>query len=94
MIRWERSKDPAEDYDNEIDWNINAILGDDTITSSNFALVKDAGLTIESQSHTDTTATLWLSGGTLNRDAEIRNVIGTAAGRILVETIKLRIRKR
>lgn len=94
MIRWERAKDPTEDYANEIDWAVNASLGDDTIAGSVFTLVNDVGLVIESQDFTDTTATLKLSGGLRDRDAEIRNVITTAGGDTFVETIKLRIRKR
>ena len=81
------SKDPAERLDYVFDWSL--WLADDTISSS--VMTVDAGLTKVSDTNSTTTATVWLSGGTLGRTYEIVNRIVTAGGRIGERTITITI---
>lgn len=68
-------KDPADVADYQIDWS--ALLGTDTIASSTWTAT---GFTINSNSFTDTTATVWLAGGAAGVQS-ITNRITTAGGR-------------
>lgn len=61
-----------------IDWS--AWLDGDTIATSAWE-ADDDGITIDSDTNTATTATVWLSGGTLGATYRIANHIVTAAGR-------------
>lgn len=83
-------KDPDSRLDYEVDWT--AWLGDDTITTAVWT-VPD-GLVKESDSHTDTAATIWLSGGTVNDTYAVTCEITTTAGRTDDRTIRLTIRDR
>lgn len=75
---------PGLDY--EVDWR--AFLDGDTILTSVFAFADDdqnapidGGCTIDSQSNTDATSTVWISGGTADLTAELLCTITTTAGR-------------
>lgn len=75
---------PGLDY--EVDWR--DFLDGDTIVTSVFAFANDArsvpidgGCTIDSQTNTATTSTVWISGGTDGLTAELLCTITTAAGR-------------
>ena len=82
-------KDPDETLDYIVDWS--ARLGaDDTISTSAFTV--PAGLTKDSDDNTTTTATVWLSGGTLGETYEILNRVTTAGGRTYDQTLKLKIK--
>ena len=82
-------KDPEEILDYEIDWTKR--LAGDTIFSSTFTVpVGDA--VVDTSSHTTTTATVWLSGGTLDETCEVLNHVVTAAGREMDQTVKLKIK--
>lgn len=82
-------KDPDAILDYQIDWT--AWLSDDTIESSEW-LVPD-GLTLgtgaQAPSNTTTTATCWLSGGTVGERYQVTNRITTAGGRTDDRTIQL-----
>lgn len=78
----------GEELDYVFDWS--GELGADTISSSGF--IAADGLTVESDSNTDTTATVWLSGGTAGTVYKVVNTIITAAGRTLVKTVELRVK--
>lgn len=90
------NKDPEEVLDYELDWE--ARLTDaaqettDTISSSSW--VVPSGITKNSDSNTDTTTTIWLSGGTLGETYEFLNRIVTAGGRTMDQTVKIKIRAR
>lgn len=71
------SKDPNAILDYQIDWS--AWLGSDTIATS--AWTVPAGITKVSDTRTTTTATVWLSGGTVGTSYVLQNRITTAAGR-------------
>lgn len=86
------SKDPDEKLDYLLDWGPR--LDDDTIQTATFSLATPAGLTIVVQDYDATTATVWLSGGTDNNTAEILCHIVTVGGRIMEQTVKLKIKAR
>lgn len=73
--RWEKDSDDVLDY--EIDWT--AWLDGDTIAGSTW-IVAD-GITKDSDTHTDATTTIWLSGGTTGASYRLTNRITTAGGR-------------
>lgn len=82
------SKDPAELLDYTINWA--APLAGDTIVSSVWAL-SAADLVEATSTQTSNTATIWLSGGTLNQTYQVKNTITTAGGRIFDQTVSIKI---
>lgn len=83
-------KDPAAILDYAVDWS--AWLGSDTIASAAWAV--PAGLTVEAQTHTTTSATVWLSGGTLGETYALVNQVTTAGGRVDERTLTIEVRNR
>lgn len=81
-------KDPDEVLDYVRDWS--ALLGDDTIATSTWTV--PSGITKDSDTNTTTTATIWLSGGTLGTDYALVNRITTAGGRTHDKTLTIRVR--
>lgn len=79
----EFDKDPDDVLDYAIDWS--TWLGEDTITASTWT--EPDGITVDSSTNTTTTATIWLSGGTLGEAYSLTNHITTAAGRERDRTI-------
>lgn len=71
------TKDPDATLDYQQDWS--AWLGTDTIVASTW--IVDTGLTVEDEDNDTTTATVWLSGGTVGKKYTAVNRITTAAGR-------------
>lgn len=69
--------DPDAVLDYQIDWA--TWLGTDTIATSTW--VVPTGLTKGSDTKTATTATVWLSGGTVGQRYSVTNRITTAGGR-------------
>jgi hypothetical protein len=90
MLAWP-SKDPDELLDYEIDWS--ARLVTDTIVASVFTIPTGTVVNV-SQSLSATTTTIWLSGGADGETCEVLNQITTAGGRIMDQTVRLRIRSR
>lgn len=70
-------KDPNAILDYENDWS--AWLDGDTITASTWTA--PTGITATTSSNTTTTATVWLSGGTIGETYKVVNHITTTAGR-------------
>ncbi len=71
-------KDPAATLDYGFDWS--EWLDDgETITASSWVI--PAGLTKDSDGHTDVLAVAWLSGGVAGADYVIVNRVTTSAGR-------------
>lgn len=64
-------------------------LGDDTISTSDWEA--ETGITIDSETETTTTATVWLSGGTVDNVYTVTNTIVTAAGRTQTRTILIAV---
>lgn len=71
------TKDAVDVRDYTFDWS--SILGDDTISSSDW--VADTGLTIDSDTNTTTSTTVWISGGTTNQAYRVYNTVVTTDGR-------------
>ncbi len=79
MTTFDAKKDPDATLDYVWDWT--AWLADAETISTVTWLVPD-GIDEDSTSNTDTTATIWLSGGTLGSAYEITCRITTNQGRI------------
>lgn len=75
------TKDPDAALDYGFDWSAWLQTGE-TITNSAWS-VDDDSLTIDSDTHDDTSTTVWLSGGTVRSyPYTVTNRITTSAGRI------------
>lgn len=83
-------KDPNAVLDYSLDWS--AWLGADTIASSSWTL--GSTLVEDSKSFTDTTTTIWLSGGSDSDVVNVVNRITTAGGRTDDRTVTLTIAER
>jgi hypothetical protein len=83
-------KDPNAVLDYQVDWS--PWLGVDTIATSAWTL--PVGITQQSASNTTTTATIWLSGGTVATKYPITNRITTAGGRTDDRTITISVKER
>lgn len=86
----EFTKDPDAVLDYQIDWS--TWLGTDTISASAWTVA--TGLTKDSSTNTTTTATVWLSGGTVDTSYTVTNKIVTAGGRTDERTITIVVRER
>lgn len=78
-------KDPAAVLDYTIDWE--DWLAGDAIATSEWTV--SAGITAGATGKTDTTTTIWLSGGLSGQTYTIFNRITTAGGRTNVQTFKI-----
>ncbi len=83
-------KDPNSTLDYSVDWStwLKAVDPDDTITSSTWLVT---GATVDSDTHDDTTATVWLSGGTVRVWITATNRITTAGGRTDDRTLRISV---
>lgn len=82
-------KDPNATLDYTVDWGpwLTPLL--DTITTATW--LPEAGLTVVSSSNTDTTATAFVSGGTLETTPLLTCRITTAGGRTDDRSLTLKI---
>jgi hypothetical protein len=83
-------KDPDEVLDYIRNWS--AVLGDDVIDESTWTPAD--GIAVDSDSHDDTTATVWLSGGALGATYAVLNRITTVGGRTFDKTLRFTIRSK
>jgi len=81
-------KDPQANLDYQVDWS-DWLGSTDTISTSTWT-VPD-GIVEESDSNTTTTATIWVSGGTLGETYDLVNHIVTTEGREDDRTIHLKL---
>lgn len=81
------AKDPDEDMDFQLDW-LERLAGD-TIATSTWTV--PSGITSHDESNDDTTATIWLSGGTLGETYSLLNRVITAGGRTMDQTVTVEI---
>lgn len=86
------NKDPEETLDYELDWSDRLAEGDTIATSAWEITAGGDALVIDSDSNTDTTTTVWLSAGTLNKNYELTNTITTPGGRTHEQTVILKVR--
>lgn len=87
-LSWSAPKDPDEVKDYGIDWS--ALLDTDTISTSTWTL--PSGITKDSDSHTTTATTIWLSGGTAGESYSILNRVVTVGLRTYDRTVKLKMK--
>jgi hypothetical protein len=94
-----RTKGATEvlDYVEDYSTDMAATSPIDTIATSAWAVtnglvIGNGASPLTTHSHTDNTATVWLSGGVAYSYAEVTNTIVTAAGRTIVRTITFDIR--
>lgn len=72
-------KDPQAKLDYAINWSQWLNSDGDTISASTWST--ESGITIETDSKTDSIATVWLSGGEAGRSYKVTNHIVTQGGR-------------
>jgi len=87
----EFDKDPDAILDYQIDWS--SWLDGDVISESSWPEVQD-GITKESDSHDDSTVTIWISGGILGKKLKAVNRIITVGGRTDDRTIYFNIKSK
>lgn len=87
MIRMPDPKDPDATKPYRVNWG--PFLAGDTIVDSEW--IVQAGIGVESESNTDTTTTIWVSGGTAGQTYELTNRITTAGGIIDDRTIAIHV---
>jgi len=83
-------KDPSAILDYSIDWSL--WLDGDTIQTSSWTVPQ--GLTKASETNNSTTATVWLSGGTVDQTYTVTNRITTANGRTDERSILIKVEDR
>lgn len=84
-------KDPDELLDYTLDWS-GRLAGDDTIATSVWTV--PSGITNEDEEKTGTSTTLWLSGGTEGQSYSFLNRVTTAGGRIMDQTVTLKLKSK
>ena len=88
-LKWP-AKDPNERLDYQLDWS--ARLDGDTIATSTWTV--PPGITAVIDTSTTTTTTRWLEGGTEGETYTLINRVTTAAGRIMEQSVSIRIKER
>lgn len=86
---------PNKDADEVLDYQINwsGLLNADTISTVAW-VISPSGLTKQSQSNTNTTATIWLTGGVDGTTYTVTCTITTAGGRTFEQAVKIKIKAR
>lgn len=84
-------KDPDAVLDYIFDWS-RWLAGNEEIVASN--IEASAGINLDSQENTLTTATAWISGGTSGQPYTVTNRITTDLGRTDDRTITIRVTPR
>lgn len=91
MAATDHKKDPDAVLDWVWDWNEWLDEGE-TITTSTF--IPSVGITVDSETNTTKTATVWLSGGTAGQVYQVTNRITSSAGRTDDRSITIRVVER
>jgi hypothetical protein len=86
-------KDPNATKDYPLDWS-DWLPEGDTITSSSWIVEEGITEVVGKTSHDDTTATIWLSGGTVGESYLVTNRITTAQDRVDDRTIRIFVTQR
>lgn len=89
----EFTKDPDAIKDYVGDWS--AWLGEDVILTSTWDVspVEVGGLSMDSNTYSQTTTKVWLRGGIPNRIYKLRNRVTTGAGRTQDVTLRIVIKE-
>ena len=89
---WPKPADPNDKADYVINWTLDT---GDIVTASTWAIVDSStGMTITTDSFTDSSTSVWLTGGTAGDPASLHNHITTQAGREFDQTVILKIKER
>ncbi len=86
------TKDPSEVLDYTVDWGANILATGETISTSTWTV--PSGITKDSDSKTNTTTVIWLSGGTADTDYDLVNKIVTSGSRTFERTITIGVRQK
>jgi len=84
-------KDPQAVLDYKVDWS-DWLTDGETITTSTWTV--PSGITEDSDTHDDDSATIWLSGGTAGKRYTVINHIVTTAGREDDRSIVISVKNR
>lgn len=84
-------KDPEAVLDYAVDWS-KWLREGETIAAS--SVTATSGITVDSDTHTDTLVTVWLSGGELGVRYEVTNRITTSQGRSDDRTFRVDVAQR
>jgi hypothetical protein len=89
------TKDADEVLDFLLDWS-KRLVGGDVIATSEWIMPTPVVGDIEkdSDSMTDTTTTIWVSGGTTGKSYQVVNRVETSGGRIMDQTCAFKIKAR
>ena len=87
MSKYWPDKSPDDVLDYQINWA--EALDGDVIVTSTWSV--PAGITKDSDSKSSTTTTIWLSGGTADREYEIENIIVTDNARTFKQCVIIRV---
>lgn len=85
-------KDPNDVIDFGIDWTAR-LSGGDSINTSSWS-VSPTGLTIDSNSKTSTTTTVWVSSGTAGVTYQLTNRIITTQARQMDLSLSIKVQER
>lgn len=83
-------KDPSAVLDFDVDWST-WLTAPETITSA--TATAETGVTVQSVTHTDRMAKVWLAGGTRGVDYRVTCHIVTSAGREDDWTFRIEVRE-
>jgi hypothetical protein len=89
-LKWS-DKDPNEVLDYQLRWT-KRIPDGDAITSSTWVLPD--GITKQSDTFTDTTTTIWLTGGEDGETYTLTNRVVTTEGRTMDQSVSLKVKER
>lgn len=92
-MKWKTPKDPDEVLDYVVDYSSRMIPGD-TIAAILEVSVVEGSVQIDSHSFTDNRLTVWLSGGTEGESCPILFRVTTQGGRLLDQTVTLKIKSK
>lgn len=91
MAEYDFEKAYNEVLDYSIDWT-KALATSETISTSSWTA--ETGITVGSNSHDNSSTTVWLSGGTDGSYYKVKNVVTTSASRTMARYFNLYVHDR
>ena len=85
-------KDPNAILDYVIDWGTNYLASEETISTATWTVA--TGITKDNETKTDTTTTIWLSGGTAGKSYSVACKIVTSKSRTDERTFTVQVENR
>lgn len=83
------TKDPSDDLDYQWDWSTWLADGE---TIQTVVITSDVGITVDDDSHDDTSVTVWLSGGTAGEEYLVAARITTNQLRTVEKSMRIVVR--